>query len=78
MICGMQQLMCLLAERLAEIFLVERLYVRILVGFPDRKLAVKLVERLHAFLAHCVCRGHRLSAATYAAARTCHDLDEVI
>ena len=78
-----QQLVCLVAVRFAEEFLVDLLHERVVVGLAVLKLVrIRVVEngRTERAQIHIVadnCRLDRLTTAVDASARASHDLDEL-
>lgn len=82
-ICSMKNLVCLVAARLFEELLVNLLDYRAVVRLSERKIEVLLIQSLCTLrlqiseVAHA-CRLNRLTAAVYTAARTAHNLDELI
>ena len=79
----MQKVMCLLAARLAKELIIQFLDLRNFVRFSDRCLLIQIIENGSSLCTYINGIAHitgnlRLSAAVYAAAGTCHDLDELL
>ena len=75
--------MCEMASELTEIILINLEQSRIFMALAERVAGVGVIERLgaHALEVHEVAHAgglDRLSAAVYAAARACHNFDELI
>ena len=75
----MQQPFCSLTQRFAQIFLVQRLDVRILMRLAQRLLCIFPIQCIGTCIQHFrVAMMQRLSATTDTATRTCHNLNHMI
>ena len=75
---GVQQPVCALAERFAEIFPVSLQNSLVFVRTADFALLVVFVQTVNALLAHRIRRTVRLAAARDASAAACHHFDKVV
>ena len=77
-VIGVQQLVGHAGERFLQVFVVDFLDLRVLVGEAEFASGVQEVEVFGADLRHLAAFVDRLSAAAHAAARTGHDFNKVI